>query len=91
MRSFNLNLNEKELDLLLSSLLFVSSVNVVMEDNEEYPTELIDLAKKIKCTIPDIKLKHAQFIKEENYEDKWSEDVYANFHSNLKTTTFDFV
>ncbi len=91
MRSFNLSLTEKELDLLLSSLLFVSSVNVVMENNDEYPTDILNLAKKVKCSNPDIQLKRAQFIKEEEYEDKWTQDVYSNFQTNLKTTTLDLV
>jgi len=45
----------------------------------------------LKSLKPEIKLEHAQFIKEDNYEDPWTVDIYENFKDNLEVTTFENV
>jgi hypothetical protein len=91
MRSFNINLSEEELNVVISSLLFSSSVNIISESNRTYPLQLIDVAKKLKGYYPDIKLNSIQFIQEDNYEEEWSDDVLQNFKSNLSITNFENV
>jgi len=87
-----ISLTENELEKIISALLFSSSVNVTIKDAEpQYWESLKDLAKSLKQHKPDIKLEHAQFIKEENYEDTWTVDIYENFKDNMDVTTFENV
>jgi len=84
-KTITLNLTEQELATTISGLLFSCSVNVVSNCNEEYQTELYDLAKKLKSYKVDIQLPEIQLLKEENYEDKISERLVEDFKQNLKT------
>lgn len=87
-----ISLTEDELQKIISALLFSSSVNVVYRNSDpSYSESLKDLAKNLKQHKPDIKLEHAEFIKEENYEDLWSVDIYENFKDNMNVTTFENV
>lgn len=84
-------LNEEELELVISSLLFSSSVNVVSNTEEYYQKRLIDVAIKLKNLKPDINLSHIQFIKEDNYEDQWSCDILENFSDNIEIVGFEHI
>lgn len=85
------SLTENELNLIISSLLFSSSVNVVSNTQEDYQRSLIELAVKLKKLAPDIRLNNIQFIEEENYEDQWSSDILNNFADNIEIVNFDQV
>jgi len=91
MSNIKLSLTKKELDLVISSLLFSSSVNVVSNTQEEYQKSLVELAIKLKESSPDLQLKNIQFIEEENYEDQWSKDILTNFKDNIEVVNFDQV
>jgi len=84
-------LNEEELELVISSLLFSSSVNVVSNTEEYYQKRLLDVAIKLKKLKPDISLSHIQFIKEDNYEDQWSCDILENFSDNIEIVGFEHI
>jgi hypothetical protein len=87
-----ISLTESELEKIISSLLFSSSVNVTFKNADpSYWESLKNLAKSLKDLNPEIKLEHAQFIKEENYEDPWTVDIYENFKDNLEVITFENV
>ena len=85
----NIQLTEKSLSALISALLFSCSVNVTSNTNEEYQRELFELAKYFKKFKPDIKLDDIQFLKEDNYEDSITPDVFEEFKNNFEITTFD--
>ena len=86
------SLSESELEKIISALLFSSSVNVVYTNTDpSYHQSLKELAKNLKQNKPDIQLESVQFIKEENYEDLWSVDIYENFKDNMDVTTFENV
>jgi len=89
MTQISAELTPQELELLISSLLFSSSVNVVSNTQEAYQKQLIELAIKLKQSLPDIQLNHIQFIEEEDYEDQWSSDILEHFKENLETINFD--
>ena len=89
MSNVNINLTEKELETAISGLLFSCSVNVVSNTDKKFQTELLDLAKKLKQINPEVKLENIQFLKEENYEDKTSEQILEDFKQNLETVTFE--
>ena len=84
-------LTNKELELILSGLLFSCSVNIVSETNLEYQQELLNLAKKLKEIKPDIKLNSVSFLQEDSYEDETSADIFDTFKDNLEITTFEHV
>lgn len=87
----NVNLNERELQTAISSLLFSCSVNVVSNTNLEYQKELLQLAVSLKELKPDIRLTDIQFVKEENYEDETSSHILDIFRDNISITTFEHV
>jgi len=87
----NISLSEHEVDTVVSALLFSASVNVVANTDQSFQKELIDTAKRIKSLRPDLKLSNVQFIKEDNYEDEYSVDIYNNFKDNMDVTTFENV
>jgi hypothetical protein len=91
MSKIKLSIKEEELELLVSSLLFSSSVNIVSNTEEAYQKQLIDLAVKLKNLKPDLNLKDIQFIEEENYEDKWSEEIFENFKENIEIINFEHI
>lgn len=86
-----LTLTEKQLATIVSGLLFSCSVNVVSNTNEEYQTELFELARTIKSAHPSIKLEDVQFLKEDHYEDDLSPLVFAEFGDNMELLTFEEV
>lgn len=86
-----IEMQEEELASVISSLLFSCSVSVVSNTNEEYQTELFNLAKSLKQIKPDIKLDNIQFLKEDYYEDLISSEVFKEFKDNMEITTFEHV
>lgn len=86
-----LNLTEKQLETIISGLLFSCSVNVVSNTNEEYQRELFSLAKELKVNFPTIKLNDIQFLQEDNYEDSLSPEVFQEFGSNMVILGFEQV
>lgn len=90
-QQITLKLTEKQLETIISGLLFSCSVNVVSNTNEEYQRELFQLAKDLKAVNPEIKLEDVQFLKEDNYEDSLSAEVFEEFGSNMTILSFDQV
>ena len=88
MSNINLKLTKEELAATISALLFSSSVNVVSDTSEEFQLKLVQLAKKLKESCPDIQLNEIRFIVEEDYEEKCSEEILKEFATNIKTTSF---
>ena len=91
MSKLKIPLKEEDLELIISSLLFSSSVNIVSNTQESYQKSLVDLAIKLKAYKPDLNLKDIQFIEEENYEDQWSKEIFENFKENFETVDLDRV
>lgn len=89
MANIKTTLKEKELEIIISALLFSSSVNVISNTDTSYQRKLVDLAIKLKELSPEIKLQNVQFIEEENYEDEWSEDILQQFENNMETVNFE--
>ena len=87
----NISLSEHEVDTVVSALLFSASVNVIANTDQTFQKELIDTAKRIKSLRPNLKLSNVQFIKEENYEDEYTVDIYNNFKDSMEVTTFENV
>lgn len=87
----NLTLDEESLAAIISSLLFSCSVNITSNTNEEYQKELFAIAKKLKQRSPQLKLSNVQFLREENYEDTISSEVYEEFKNNLEVVTFEHI
>lgn len=83
--SITLSLTEQQVNLIIESLLFSSSVNIGAEWDENDLVSMIDTAKALKQTNPKIELNKLVFYKEENYEDKWTKDLLKSFKKNLKT------
>lgn len=90
-QQITLTLTEKQLETIISGLLFSCSVNVVSNTNQEYQQELFNLAKDLKQIKPDIALTEIQFLKEDNYEDSLSVNVFEEFGSNMTILSFDQV
>jgi hypothetical protein len=90
-KTLNITITEENLASLISALLFSCSVNVTSNTNEEYQTELFELAKQLKEFKPDIELPNIQFLKEENYEDVTSSGLFEHFKNNLEVVTFEEV
>ena len=88
-QQITLTLTEKQLETIISGLLFSCSVNVVSNTSEEYQKTLFELAKDLKQVLPDIKLEDVQFLKEDNYEDSLSAEVFQEFGTNMEILTFD--
>lgn len=84
-----LTLTERQLATIVSGLLFSCSVNVVSNTTSEYQRELFDLAKTIKSAYPSIKLNDVQFLREDNYEDELSSQVFEEFGDNMEVLTFE--
>jgi len=89
MKNIKTDLSSEELELVISALLFSSSINVTLTTSEEYQKRLVNLAIKLKSLKEDIQLNDIEFIKEDDYEDKFSEQILENFCDNLKVTSFD--
>ncbi len=88
-QQLTLTLTEKQLETILSSLLFSCSVNVVSNTNQEYQRQLFELALDLKEAVPDIKFQDIQFLKEDNYEDPLSVEVFKEFGKNMTILKFD--
>ncbi len=91
MSNIKIELSEDELNSAISSLLFSCSVNVVSNTNMEFQSKLLELAKKLKQHNPNTKLTDVQFVKEEEYEDGLSVDLFNNFKDNIEVITFDHI
>jgi hypothetical protein len=87
----NISLTEEQLSTIISGLLFSSSVSVVSNVNEQFHTELFELARQLKELKPDIKLDNIQFVKEDNYEDELSNLILQEFHTNMQLVSFEQV
>ena len=82
-----IEVTEKQLASIISGLLFSCSVNIVSDahaSNEEYATEIFDLARRLKNIKPDINLDNIQFIEENNYEESISKDILKEFEGNIQ-------
>lgn len=90
-QQITLTLTEKQLETIISGLLFSCSVNVVSNTNEEYQRELFQLAKDLKQVNPNVKLNDVQFIKEDNYEDSLSVELFEEFGDNMSILSFEQV
>jgi hypothetical protein len=89
MRSKTINLSESEIEILISSLLFSSSVNVIIKSETQDCIKYIELAENLKKYKNNLELKDIQFIKEEKYEDEWSSRLYSNFKDSMEVITFN--
>lgn len=90
-QQLTVTLTEKQLETIISGLLFSCSVNVVSNTNQEYQRELFQLAKDLKQISPTIQLNDVQFIKEDNYEDSLSVELFEEFGDNMSILSFDQV
>lgn len=88
MEKIKTNLEPRELELILSSLLFSSSVNIISTTSEQYQEELVNLAVKLKKLKENVKLNDIEFVQEDNYEDRFSEIIFENFRENLEIVNF---
>ena len=84
-----IKLNPDELEAVISSLLFTSSVSIIGTIDEARQKQLVDLATKLRKHDPDIKLQFIEFVKEGSYEDLVSADIYETFKDNMQIVTFD--
>lgn len=91
MPTTTVTLTNEELETAISGLLFSCSVNIVSETNLECQQRILNLAKRLKNLVPDIKLNSVCFLKEESYEDESSADILEEFKNNLEITTFEHV
>jgi hypothetical protein len=91
MSTINVILTEKEIETVVSGLLFSCSVNVVANTDKDFQLNLLEVATKVKNYLPSVELTNIQFLKEENYEDDISEKVLKEFENNLKMVTFEEV
>ena len=79
-----LDLKQEEANTLLEALLFASSVNVGANWSERDINKMVTLSKKLKQQLNgSTKLNHIVFYEEENYEDKWTQDVFNFFRGDL--------
>ena len=91
MTKTTIELTPRELETVISSLLFTSSVSVMADLDEKLQMDLVKLATKLKKTKPSIKLKFLEFVKEEEYEDLASAKIYDDFKDNINIVTFEQV
>jgi hypothetical protein len=76
--TYDLNfLTKKEVTSILESLLFASSVDVVANWYKEDAIQMLDIAKKIRKTYPDILLENVYL-----YESKGDDLKYNDDHTN---------
>jgi hypothetical protein len=86
----NLELQKSELNQIVESLLFASSVSVGADWKEDACNKMFEIAKKIKNVLgSDLKLEHVNFFKEEYYEDSWSENILNEFGDQLEIISFE--
>ena len=79
-----LDLKQEEANTLIEALLFASSINVGANWSERDFNKMVTLSKKLKQQLNgSTKLDHIVFYEEENYEDKWTQDVFNFFRDNL--------
>jgi len=79
-----LDLKQEEANTLLEALLFASSINVGANWSERDINKMVTLSKKLKQQLNgSTKLDHIVFYEEENYEDKWTQDVFNFFRGDL--------
>lgn len=91
MNNTQVELTPEELEVVVSALLFTSSVSVIGTIDEERQQQLINLAKKLKNNDPSMKLKFVEFLKEEEYEDSCSHQIYEEFKNNIDVVSFSEV
>lgn len=90
-KTISISLSEPEIERIVSGLLFFSSVNIVSDLNEDYQKDLVNIAIKLKSYAPNLKLSQIRFIKEKDYEDKFSETILSEFNKNMEITIFEEV
>lgn len=85
-----IKLNPKDINYLIESLLFASSVSVGADWKEDSYENMITLAKQLKNTLSSqLKLEHVNFFKEEYYEDSWSEEILKEFGDQLEIISLE--
>jgi hypothetical protein len=77
-------LSKHELNLIVESLLFSSSVNVGADWKEEDYNTMIELASKIETDLTDTEVNNLTFFVEQNYEDKWTVKILDTFKNKIK-------
>jgi hypothetical protein len=79
-----ISLSKKELNLIIETLLFSSSVNIGAEwVSEDYDT-MVELAQKFENSIEKSDLKNITFFVEENYNDNWTVKILNTFKGKIK-------
>jgi hypothetical protein len=83
-QEYTLNLNQEEIQLILESLLFSSSVDVnadwFLSDHEE----LLEIAKKVREKYPKIQLKNVYILGDAQKHDEHSEEIVEIFPEVIK-------
>ena len=77
-------LSKRELNLIVESLLFASSVSVGADWKEEDYNDMINIASSIETNLTDTDVKNLTFFVEENYEDNWSVQILNTFKDKIK-------
>ncbi len=91
MKSFVLELNEEEYKVVLSSLLFTSSVNFVLNNSDGFQNNAVNTLKKVKQMYPECKLEDVEYIQDEVFEDELSEDLFNLFKNNVNVVSLEGV
>jgi outer membrane receptor for ferrienterochelin and colicin len=77
-------LSKRELNLIVESLLFASSVSIGAEWKEEDYNDMVKIASSIENNLTDTDIKNLTFFIEENYEDNWSVQILNTFKDKIK-------
>ena len=89
-KNISLTLNTKDLNHIVESLLFASSVSVGANWNIDTCENMVILAKQLKETLSeDLNLKHLNFFKEDCYEDSWSEQILKEFGNDIEIISLE--
>lgn len=91
MKNFVLELNEDEYKAVLSSLLFTSSVNFVLNNSDGFQNNTVNTLKKVKQMYPECMLDDVEYIKDEAFEDELSEELFNMFKDNVNVVSLEAV
>jgi len=81
-----LELKPDQVNTIIETLLFASSVNICADWRETEIKTMIDLAKSFKKTLKkNINLQNLTFVEDENLSDSWTEDLHKTFAKCYKT------
>jgi len=89
-KNITLTLDVNDVNHMVESLLFASSVSVGADWKEDACEKMVSLAKQLKTTLSDdLKLEHVNFFKEEYYEDSWSEEILKEFGNQMEIISLE--